>query len=117
MDASRTPVLLAAINEMAHCFGGITPGFGDVFAGFNCGELDSIATVLAVAGLEDTAACVIARHAEGDEYDKSGESDEDFDAHADIAREIGKHNGKSWHADVLAKSESYVKGLLAETAS
>lgn len=116
MDASRTPTLLAAITEMAHCFAGITPGFGDVFAAFNCGELDSIATVLAIAGLEDTAACVIARHAEGDEYDKNGESDEDFDAHADIAREIDNHNGESWHADVLAKSGSYVKGLLAETA-
>lgn len=114
MDVSRFHILRAAITEMASCLDDIAPG---VYAGFNCGELDSIAQVLAVAGHEGTAALVIARHAEHDEFDPDGGDDGQRDAHADIAREIHHRNGESWRADVLAKSESYVKRMFGHLAS
>ena len=65
-DGIAVPRLLTAVARMADCLDAID--IGDVFAGFTCIEIDSIALVLAEAGHSDTAArWVLLRHAEQDE--------------------------------------------------
>jgi hypothetical protein len=66
-DGIAVPRLLTAVQRMADCLDGID--IGDVFAGFSCTELDSIALVLAEAGHLSTARWVLLRHAEDDEED------------------------------------------------
>ncbi|GIE98950.1 hypothetical protein [Paractinoplanes rishiriensis] len=109
MDASRVPVLITAVDELARLLDGIDTG--DVFSSFTCSELDGIATVLAIAGHQDTAAFVIAQHAMGDEFDATGEDDSGFDAHAAVAREQAAHEAVD-HPEAFKRASYHVTRLL-----
>ncbi|MEU7802670.1 hypothetical protein AB0B10_25760 [Micromonospora arborensis] len=79
MASTNITALFAAVNTMADYFDSID--VGDAFSGFTCSEMDSIATVLAVAGHTDTAAFVIARHSEGDRGERHGRVRDLIDEH------------------------------------
>ena len=98
----RSVPLLDAIAVMGEQLLGI--GSGDVFAGFRCTELDSIATVLILGGHAEAAAFVIARHAENDES-VSG------DDHAYLRILIDQHHRTS--SVVHAAAERYAASLTA----
>jgi len=54
-----------AIDAMAERLAGIDTG--EVFSSFTCGEIESVAQVLRVAGHDDTADFIIREHALGDD--------------------------------------------------
>ena len=74
--------LHAAVAQMADLLELIDGG--DVFTGFRCAEIDSIAAVLVHAGEHHAASHVITRHAEHDEHDSG-------DRHAHLRDLIDQH--------------------------
>jgi hypothetical protein len=97
---SRWDPLQLAVTDMSHLLHRIGR-LGDVFAGFQCVEIDSIATVLAVGDEPDVAAFIVARHAEAD--------DENSDHHAHLRKLIEQHDSLS--PVVLQAARHYVATL------
>ncbi|QDQ99486.1 hypothetical protein FO059_17965 (plasmid) [Tomitella fengzijianii] len=57
--------LHAAVDEWAHCADQITDG--NLWTGFNCGEIETLAAVFRTAGHDDTAAFIVRMHREDDD--------------------------------------------------
>jgi hypothetical protein len=76
----------AAITDLAELLQYIDGS--DVFAGFRCAEIDSLASVFALACEHKAAAFVIARHAEHDEHDSG-------DRHAHLRDLIDQHGRRT----------------------
>lgn len=93
--------LRAAITDLAELLQYIDGG--DVFAGFRCVEIDSLATVFAVAGQREAAAFVIARHAEHDEHDSG-------DRHAHLRDLIDRHGRRT--PEVAHAADLYATALI-----
>ena len=92
--------LRTAITELAEQIQYIEGG--DLFAGFRCVEIDSLAAVFALAGERDAAAFVVARHAEHD--DDSG------DRHAHLRDLIDRHGRRA--GEVIHAADLYAAALI-----
>jgi hypothetical protein len=93
--------LRAAITELAEQVQYIEGG--DLFAGFRCVEIDSLAALFALAGEREAAAFVIARHAEHDD-DDSG------DRHAHLRDLIDRHGPRA--GEVVHAADLYAVALI-----
>lgn len=111
MDATRIPALLGAVDNMAEQLGHIGPGFGDVFSGFTCFEVNAIAAVLAIGGHEDTAVFVLTRHAEGDDPTDPDGQDDGGDDHGHIRYLLDTYKSPK-AKEVVRAGQEYVKSLL-----
>ena len=94
--------LRTAITDLAELLQYIEGG--DVFAGFRCAEIDSLATVFALAGEREAAAFVIARHAEHDEHDSG-------DRHAHLRDLIDRHGHRT--PEITLAADLYAVALIA----
>lgn len=68
--------LVAAVQLFAGQCEEITPGWGDVFHGFSCREIDAMAQVFKFGGEPEAAAHVIARHSEDDDVITEAEAED-----------------------------------------
>lgn len=91
----------AAITELADLLQQVQGG--DLFAGFRCVEIDSLAAVFALAGERDAAAFVIAGHAGYDE-DDSG------DQHAHLRDLVDRHGPRA--PEVAHAADLYAAALI-----
>ncbi|MFG1602862.1 hypothetical protein [Actinoplanes sp. NPDC049265] len=110
MEAPHITALVEAVETMAEQLNGID--VGDVFGGFTCSELDSIARVLKIAGHAGTAAFIVMRHAESDEFPDDGDlTDWDGDMHAPVALAHSQSDGPSLDGPAMQASKRYVSQL------
>ncbi|MEU1813408.1 hypothetical protein [Micromonospora aurantiaca (nom. illeg.)] len=109
MDAMLVPALVTAVNTMSDTMDGID--IADVFAGFTCSELDTLLTVLAVAGHTDTAGFVLTRHSEDDDPADPDDTEYDGDLHGHIRHLIDEH-GFEYKGAVKQAADEYVSDLV-----